>query len=161
MNDVSRYIPHRPPMILIDAIDSYSEESVATTTRITLHSPFYSHADDGVPAWVGLEYMAQTAAVWVGLDDERYGRAVEPAFLVSARSFEAAVPVFTTGETLLTEVRVQLRDGEIVAFVGRIINGEGELRAEAQFTAYRPRNVQAYLQRQNPPPITEETGEPQ
>lgn len=158
MNDIERYIPHRPPMILIDAIDSFTDMSVITATRVTPHSPFYRHAEGGVPAWVGLEYMAQTAAVWVGLDDERCGRAVEPAFLVSARSYEAAVPIFPAGENLRTEVEVRLRDGEIVAFVGRITNDGGELRAEAQFTAYRPSNVQAYLQRQDSP---HNPGEPQ
>lgn len=145
MNDISRYIPHRPPMILIDAIEAFTDASVTTSTHISMASGFFSHADGGVPAWVGLEYMAQTAAVWVGLDDERCGRAVEPAFLVSSRQYTTPEPVFPAGETLFTLVEVQLQENEIVAFRGRITNNRGEMRAEAFFTAYRPHNVQAYL----------------
>jgi len=147
VNDVSRYIPHRPPMILIDAIETFTDTSVTTSTHISPASGLFSQIDGGVPAWVGLEYMAQTAAVWVGLDDERCGRAVEPAFLVSSRQYTVPGPVFPAGETLFTLVEVQLQENEIVAFRGRITNNQGELRAEAFFTAYRPHNVRSYLLR--------------
>lgn len=157
MKDVSRYIPHRPPMVLIDAIESFTDDSVTTSTRIGPEAAFFSADDVGVPAWVGLEYMAQTAAVWVGLDDERLGRAVEPAFLVSSRQFSAPAPVFPSGETLFTRVQVQLFENEIVAFKGRITNLAGELRAEALFTAYRPHNVRAYLVKPDDPHTTGES----
>jgi predicted hotdog family 3-hydroxylacyl-ACP dehydratase len=156
MRDVCRYIPHRPPMVLIDTIHDFADDRVTTTTHITPQAPFFRQEENGVPAWVGLEYMAQTAAVWIGLDDERCGREVEPAFLVSSRQFTASVPVFPAGETLYTQVQVHLVEQFIVVFNGRITNAEGELRAEALFTAYRPEDVRAYLSKMTD---TQPTGE--
>lgn len=145
MFDVSLYIPHKPPMLLIDAIESCCGSSVTTAARITLESSFYDRTMDGVPAWIGLEYMAQTAAVWAGLDDVRNGRAIDPAFLISSRQYTAHRPVFPAGETLLIEVKVELLQQEIVTFSGRILGAEGHILADAMFTAYRPENVRDYL----------------
>lgn len=143
--DVSAYIPHEPPMRLVDTIEAYTDKSVTTATQITPEVAFYDSDAEGVPTWVGLEYMAQTAAAWVGLNDERCGRPVEPAFLVSSRQYRATQPFFPKGERLLTHVKVELVEGEIVSFSGRIVNTAGEQCAEAVFTAYRPDDVQDYL----------------
>lgn len=143
--DVSAYIPHRPPMQLIETIDSFTDMQVRTITHITPEAGFYDAEAGGVPAWVGLEYMAQTAAVWIGLDDESHGRAIEPAFLVSSRHFAAHMPVFSNGERLIIEVNVQLMESDVVAFNGNICGRDGTLYAEALFTAYRPENVWDYL----------------
>lgn len=142
---VSDYIPHKPPMRLIETIESYADLRVASGASIQADNIFYDEKIQGVPAWVGIEYMAQTAAVWVGLDDERLGRPVEPAFLVSSRQYTAHTPVFAVGARLITRVKVELLDAEIVAFSGSIVDGEGTLLAEALFTAYRPKNVRDYL----------------
>lgn len=145
MLDVSHYLPHKPPMVLIDGLESSTDMSVNTLTHITPEAGFYDAAIAGVPSWIGLEYMAQSAAVWVGLDNERKGHPIQPVFLVSSRQYTAAEPVFPLGESLHIQVKVELIEGEIMAFSGRILDAAGQLRAEALFTAYRPVNVQNYL----------------
>lgn len=143
--DVSDYIPHKLPMKLIESIKDHGERHITTATTITPSVAFFDHDAGGVPAWVGLEYMAQSAAAWVGLNDEAHGRPVEPAFLVSSRQYRAHAPYFLTGEHLLTEVKVEFIEGEIVAFSGAILNSHRQVYADAFFTAYRPHDVQDYL----------------
>lgn len=146
MIDIQDVIPHRPPMRLIDSLHSQAAMQVTTTAGVNEQSLFYDAAVNGVPAWVGLEYMAQTAAVWIGLRDHQQGRTPEPAFLVSARQYQAHEPVFPLGSHFYIEVTVKLMDANIVSFVGKIYDDSGKNWADALFTAFRPDDVQAYLQ---------------
>jgi len=145
MTDVQRYIPHRPPMCLIENLHAHSDMQVITTTLVTELSPFFDGDSAHVPAWVGLEYMAQTAAVWIGLRDEAAGRKPEPAFLVSARQYQAHDDGFPSGTTLYIQVDVKLLDDNIVSFAGKIFDDSQRAVADALFTAFRPDDVQAYL----------------
>lgn len=146
MIDIQDLIPHRPPMRLIDRLHSHAAMQVTTTAQVTAQSRFYDPSAGGVPAWVGVEYMAQTAAVWIGLRDYHAGRAPEPAFLVSARQYQAFEPIFPAGSQFYIEVNVKLMDANIVSFVGKIYDDSGKVWADALFTAFRPDDVQAYLQ---------------
>ena len=57
---IEQLLPHRPPMILIDRL--VWTNGVATVCEVTIgpHSMFIQAV--GVPAFVGIEYMAQTVA---------------------------------------------------------------------------------------------------
>src|SRR5690625_7704790 len=109
MTDISAYLPHRPPMRLVERLVSESPQTTVTEARVTEDNVFYDPALGGVPSWVGLEYLAQTAAVWLGLDCQRHNRPVQPAFLVSSRSFDAEQPVFALGETRSEEHTSELQ----------------------------------------------------
>ena len=62
--DIERVVPHRGTMRLVDRLVDWDEDTVAVELRVPEEGPF-SHAE-GVPAWVGVEYMAQTIAAWAG-----------------------------------------------------------------------------------------------
>ncbi len=142
---VTHYIRHRPPMLLVDDIQETSTDCAATTTTITHDNLFYDNEKNGVPAWVGMEIMAQTAGVWVGMEDERNGKQPELGFLLGSRSYEAYQPLFTEGETLFTQVTATFINLPMVVFAGVMKNQQGELLAKGEFTAFRPENVDAYL----------------
>jgi len=142
---IDDYIPHRPPMRLIEELVEGGEDGVSTRVMIRRDSTFFNEQLKGVPAWVGLEYMAQTAAVWVGMDDLRHQRPVELGFLVSARQYQAKQPVFPLDSRLIVTVKRQFGEDAIVVFNGDIRAENGEEFASAHFTAYRPDDVNAYL----------------
>ena len=54
------YLPHDAPMALIDEIVSVSEGSLEAV--VAIHPACQFAAQDGVPVWVGVEYMAQGIA---------------------------------------------------------------------------------------------------
>lgn len=141
---LAQYIPHQAPIRLIDTLLSHSSLEVAVEANIREDNVFYDASRGGVPAWAGIEYMAQAAAVWVGLGDTLENKNIEPAFLISSRQYTAHGSLFVLGEPLRICVRADLIDGPLVAFTGTIYNAT-ELLAEATFTAYRPEDVAAYM----------------
>lgn len=150
MSDIADYIPHKPPMRLVEHIVEVDSEHVITEAAVRPDNVFYETDPAGVPAWSGLEYMAQTAAVWVGAECLRAGRSIEPAFLISSRHYSAALPTFPEGETLRISVTPTLIEGPLVAFTGEIHNARGERLVEAIFTAFQPDDVNAYLAASEP-----------
>lgn len=150
MTDISVYLPHRPPMRLVEHLVSESPQTTVTEAQVRDDNVFFDPALGGVPSWVGLEYLAQTAAVWLGLDCRRHNRPVQPAFLVSSRSYSAEQPVFALGETLRISVSPNLIDGSLVAFSGHIHNRQGALLVEAMFAAFQPEDPEAYLEASAP-----------
>ena len=70
--DIERVVPHRGTMRLVDRLVAWDEDTVTVELRVPEEGPF-SH-DDGVPAWVGVEYMAQAIAAWAGCHARRTGR---------------------------------------------------------------------------------------
>lgn len=145
MNPIEDYIPHTPPMRLVEELVKGDDAGVTTALVITRESTFFSEELNGVPAWVGLEYMAQTAAVWTGMEDLRHQRPVELGFLVSARQYRAQQPVFPLGERLMVTITRQFGEDAIVVFDGAIRSDSGTEFASAHFTAYKPDDVNAYL----------------
>ncbi|MBU2885700.1 hypothetical protein KO507_07995 [Gilvimarinus agarilyticus] len=145
-------IPHRPPFRLIDQVLDHAPDWVLTGATIEQDNALYDAARGGVPAWCSVEYMAQTAAVWVGLS-ESAAEAAQPAFLISARSVQSSVASFSLGAMLQVRVDVNLIDGPIVAFHGKItqcVNDEWQTVSEGEFSAFRPDSLEDYLRLSDP-----------
>ena len=81
---IEELLPHRGAMLLTDAVVSYDAGSIVT--RAT--------ASPGMPAWMGLELMAQAAAACAGMEARRTGGAPRRGMLVGCRSYRAASPSF-------------------------------------------------------------------
>jgi len=147
---VADYIPHQPPMRVIGELIAAEEYQVVAAASVDADNVFFNADMGGVPAWVGIEYMAQAAAVWVGLHCERRGRPIAPAFLLSSRQYTAHQPVFTLGQQLKVQVHADLVEEPIVAFTGKITDDSGHLLVEAIFSAYQPDDLEAFLQQSDP-----------
>ena len=61
---VESLVPHRGTMSLLDRVLAVDEEQALAEVDVGPASLFAQA--DGVPAWVGIEYMAQTVAAWAG-----------------------------------------------------------------------------------------------
>jgi predicted hotdog family 3-hydroxylacyl-ACP dehydratase len=94
---IETYVPHRGAMRLLDAlIEADTHHAVAQLT-IPLDGLFVEHGQ--VPAWVGLEYMAQTIAAWSG-HRNLATRTPRSGLLLGTRHFDAQVPAFAAGSVL-------------------------------------------------------------
>ncbi|MEN8162435.1 MAG: hypothetical protein ABFS41_20350, partial [Myxococcota bacterium] len=75
---LSELLPHAGPMRLLDRVEAHD----GAVTRCRVHpaaSGLFQGADGSVPAWVGIEYMAQCAAAHGGLLGHARGEAPRPA----------------------------------------------------------------------------------
>ena len=140
-------IPHRSTMSLLDAVLDAGPEGLTATVTISSGSAFF---DGGcVPAWVGIEYMAQAMAAFAGLEKQRVGETVKIGFLLGTRRYETAREVFHEGEKLRVDVeRLYQEDSGLGCFAGRI-SIAGETVAEARLNVFEPPDTEAFLQEQN------------
>ncbi|MDG2525334.1 hotdog family protein [Stenotrophomonas sp. HITSZ_GD] len=142
--DIEQVIPHRGMMRLIDRLLACDEDSVSAEVRVPADALFGDAL--GVPAWVGVEYMAQTVAAWAGHRARGRGEAPSIGFLLGTRRYQAATPRFDAGAVLRVEARCELLgDNGLGMFACRILQGDAVL-ATANVSVFEPPNAAAYLE---------------
>lgn len=142
--DIERVLPHRGTMRLIDRLVAWDDDSVAVEVRVPEEGPF-SHGE-GVPAWVGVEYMAQAIAAWAGCRARASGREPSIGFLLGTRRYDSRATWFPAGALLRVEAtRELLGDNGLGMFRCRIL-GDGEELATANVSVFEPPDAMAYLE---------------
>jgi predicted hotdog family 3-hydroxylacyl-ACP dehydratase len=96
-------------MSLLDRVQAVEDDSLVATVEIREGIPFF--AGCAVPAWVGLEYMAQAIAALAGARARREGRPIPLGLLIGCRKFVTRVAMFAVGTRLAVEVRELVSDG--------------------------------------------------
>lgn len=142
--DIERVVPHRGTLRLIDRLLSWDEDRVAVEVRVPADGPFSDEA--GVPAWVGIEYMAQAIAAWAGCRARRTGGEPNIGFLLGTRRYQSTLAHFPPGMLLRVEAnRELLGDNGLGMFACRILADGVEL-ASANVSVFEPPDAMAYLE---------------
>ena len=106
---IAELIPHAGNMILIDQVLSFDEEQIHT--RLTVRpGGLFNRADGSLPAWVGVELMAQSVAAYAGCQARENGRSMKLGFLLGTRKFECNVDHFPVGTELAIQAERSLED---------------------------------------------------
>ncbi|WP_203143240.1 ApeP family dehydratase [Marinobacter mangrovi] len=141
--DVAEVVPQSATMSLLTHITDYGDDHVRTAVTIGPDSLFCDR--QGVPAWVGLEYMAQSIGAFAGIHERLNGQAPQIGFLVGSRRYQCNQPVFPVGTKLeITAERSYQADNGLGVF-NCTIEGDGIL-ATAALNVYQPDDVDAFLQ---------------
>lgn len=135
-------LPHRAPMLLADAV-SYGADfgQISLTAR---EDSLFCEGARGVPAWVGIEYMAQAMGVFSGVERRQQGVAPKIGLLIGTRRYDSDVSYFALGTHLTTTARLTFYEGEMFVFQCEISDGTRVL-ARGDIKAYRPDDVKAFL----------------
>ena len=143
-------LPHRPPMVLIDAVESFDAEAKRLTARVTIGENQLFFDGDGVPNWVAIEYMAQTAAALVGYYDKHVAprQPIRPGLLLGTRKLDLKLERFETGKTYRIVAENAFSDSDAASFACRIEDEAGETVATANLNAYRPPDMEQFLKEQ-------------
>jgi predicted hotdog family 3-hydroxylacyl-ACP dehydratase len=137
---MTELLPHEGRMLLLDEVVDADADKVICALTIRADSMFCD-GGKGVPSWVGLEYMAQTASSYSGLEEARAGTPATIGLLLGTRRYTVDMPYFPIGACLLVEAHVVLRDdNDLVAFDCTISEAERVI-ARADVKAYRPKDV--------------------
>jgi len=107
-------IPHRPPMLLIEEVLNVSNERAESLLWLSTDSPFYV-PERGVPNWVGLEYMGQTAALIAGYQQQTGQCLPHLGFLLGCREYLSEVTHFKAGTCLHVQAEQSTVVGESLA----------------------------------------------
>ena len=116
---IQEIVPHSGPMLLISEVVGHSPE--VTVCRVDVsRSRLFALPDGRVPAWVGLEYMAQCVAAHGGLVARGLGDAPRPGLFLGTRSVSLDVDVFEPDDVLMVSARHLRGDLGLAAFACRV-----------------------------------------
>lgn len=123
-------------MVLIDEILSHDRDA-GTTARLSINPTALFAGGDGIPGWVGIEYMAQCVAAHGGCEARE--RDAEPAigYLLGTRRYDCKLPVFPFGSVLTVRAEPLFVEGGMGAF-HCTLEMDGEIVASATINAYSP-----------------------
>ncbi len=128
---VADYIPHRPPMLLIDEIVDITD--ARAVCRTTLHADCVFARDGLVHPAAMIELVAQTCAVWAGVTSARAGSTPQVGFLVACREVAFAVDSFSVGDEL-TIVATKIHGSDQLATFNGIVSRGDEVCVTIQLS---------------------------
>ncbi len=136
-------LPHAEDMVLLDHVELFEGDRIVCHRRVR-GDELLGDADGALPAWAGVELMAQCVAAWAGCSARQERREVELGFLLGTRQYTCNIDVFPVGTPLRIEaVRAFHDENGMGVFVCRI-DAPGML-AEARLTVFSPPNAAAFL----------------
>lgn len=132
---IGELIPHSDAMSLLDRVLEHAPEF--TICRVDVRrSALFADADGSVPSWLGLEYIAQCAAVHGGLAARDRGEPPRPGLLLGSRRLRLHADRFEADSPLEVTARHHRGESGLVAFDGTVRNSQGEVLAEGRINLY-------------------------
>ena len=143
-------LPHRPPMVLIDGVESFDAAAMRLVARVTIREGQLFYAEGGVPNWAAIEFMAQAAAALAGCFDKERAPAqpARPGLLLGTRRLELHTDSFAAGRTYRVTAASTFWDAETAAFACTVVDDAGVAVAEAAINAYRPPDFGTFIKEQ-------------
>lgn len=132
--DIAALLPHSGCMILLDRIIEFDDQSLSAELVVRADGLFGD--DVSVPTWVGIEYMAQAVAAYVGIKAKLAGEPIKLGFLLGTRRYDCNIDNFTVGATLTVYVKKIIQDDKLSVFDCKI-HGLG-IEASAHLNVYQP-----------------------
>lgn len=143
-------LPHRAPMVLVSRVVAFDADArtLVAETDISPESLFYDRELGGVPAYLSIEYMAQTIGCFAGYWDLSQTPPVPPrvGFVLGTRKFSSAREVLTDGCYRIA-VKEQFFDDEIASFSAEVSDSAGNAVCTASLNAFRPANLDAFKEK--------------
>jgi predicted hotdog family 3-hydroxylacyl-ACP dehydratase len=142
---VTELLPHRDAMLLIDRILA-SSEGCTVVEAVLSSAGWYANADGTVPAWIGVELMAQAIAAHASLVAIASGKPPRRGVLLGTRAYTANVPAFPAGDGLTITARTFFQDAAsgLAAYHCTITRAETPL-AEAEIKVYEPDDFERFI----------------
>jgi len=145
VGDVRDVLPHRGTMLLLDSIERCSETGIEVSA-VARRDAWYADDSGAMPAWIGIELMAQAIAAHVGLLAAHAGGRAKPGVLLGANRYVAHRTAFRTDTALRIVARELLRGDEGHGAYECAIHAEGECCAEAVVKVYQPSDFQTFIE---------------
>ena len=138
---VEELIPHSPPMVLLDRILHYDSMNLIAEIMIHHDCKFYDASAQGVPSWVGIEYMAQAISALAGLRAREKNEGIKIGFLLGTRKMQLQQKVLLAGSTYQIHVKQLFWDASGLAnFECEIRHGQ-ELCVTAKVNVFETDDV--------------------
>jgi len=142
---VADVLPHRGRMVLLSRILEHSDERTTCSVEIDADAPFVEPTGR-VPAWVGVEYMAQCVAAHAGLCARARGEPARIGFLIGSRRLEFRTDGFQVGQMLVVEATHVWGESESALFACRLLgDGFPSPLVEGNLNVFQPDSFERFV----------------
>jgi predicted hotdog family 3-hydroxylacyl-ACP dehydratase len=120
----AEFVMHRDSMLLLDTlVDCSGDTTLCEWTVGDDHA--FIEGERGVPAYVGIEFMAQCVAVHGGVRARVDGKGPPLGYLLGTRHFKASLSHFAIGETYRASCEELILDGNgLGSYDCKIMHGD-------------------------------------
>lgn len=140
---VDELIPQSGTMALLDRVLEAGENHIVAGLLVR-DDGLFSGPDHCVPAWVGIEYMAQTVAAYSGFLRKCRGEDIQLGFLLGTRHYECSAGSFPCGMALRVYAEKIMDGANDMSVFDCRIEGEG-IRAAAKLNVLLPKDAESFL----------------
>jgi predicted hotdog family 3-hydroxylacyl-ACP dehydratase len=138
-------LPHRGTMLLLELVAAFTDDALTAHARVD-GTAWYADANGGMPAWLGIELMAQAIAAHVGLMTMRTGKPMRPGVLLGSQRYSMQAPSFARDARLRIDIRELLRGEEGHGAYECVIHHDDAQVAEAVIKVFQPRDFQSFIE---------------
>jgi len=142
---IEELLAHRGNMLLIDRVIGFDANGIQAEARVDGEA-WYADADGAMPAWIGIELMAQAIAALVGLAAREKGLPPKQGLLLGTRGFTASVSAFARNTTLVVVANEVFQEANGLAAFDARIELAGETVAEATLKVFEPADFKAIVE---------------
>lgn len=135
---LEQVLPHTAPMILLSKFIEASDDHAVATVTITADSPFYQSETQSVPAYVGIEYMAQTIACFAGANELEKNSLVKVGYLIGCRKYSPTISQFTLGTELTVQAKQIVSEPTGLGVFDCAIYSHDQLIVSAKLNVFQP-----------------------
>lgn len=140
---IEQLLPHAGEMILLDALLEHGADHVRCSRRVPASGLFHD-GDGSLPAWMGVELMAQAVAAWAGCTAKVANEPVRLGFLLGTRQYTCNVAAFAPGVTLTVTAQREFHDASGMGVFACTIAAPDVL-AQARLTVFSPPDAATLL----------------
>lgn len=134
---IAPYVPHQRGMCLLDSILAVDAERLRAEVTPAADDLFATA--QGIPGWVGLEWMAQAVAAWAGVQEIAGGGRPLVGFLLGSRRYKCSLEYFAFGDPVRVAISQDFRaDNGLAAFQCHILNQHEQPLASATLNVFQP-----------------------
>ena len=141
--EIAELVPHAGPMLLLERLLEAGDDYAVCEVLVRSDGLFDS--DGHVPAWLGIEYMAQSVAVFSGLQAHRAQESVNLGFLLGSRRFETNVQHFACGDVLRVTAKRLVHDRSGMGAFECEVQGD-RAQQSATLSVYQPPDASEFIQ---------------
>ncbi|MEM5382338.1 beta-hydroxyacyl-ACP dehydratase [Paraburkholderia phymatum] len=142
---IDMILPHRGTMLLIDRVSACSDAAL-TAHAAARGDAWYADGNGAMPAWIGIELMAQAVAAHIALLAMRAGGHARPGVLLGTRSYKAHMSAFARDAQLTIGAHEVLRSEVGHSAYECTIDHDGARCAEAVIKVFQPGDFQTFIE---------------
>lgn len=127
ITDVAALLPHSGQMVLLEQILDYNDNELIARTHLHPSCPLIQ-ADGTIPAWMGMELLAQSVGALNGIQAQQAGEKVNIGFLLGTRKLSLLASHLPLQQSLIAQVHLSIRDTNgFAVFDSRLYQAEKPL----------------------------------